>query len=55
MVRSDLIDGIDKFLRKNRENERPFGEVQLLLIVDFFQLPPDVMKEERDVLNEKGY
>jgi len=55
MVRSDLIDGIDQFLRKNRENEKPFGGVQLLLIGDLFQLPPVVMKNERDVLNEKGY
>jgi len=55
MVRGDLIDGIDKFLRKNRENEKPFGGVQLLLIGDLFQLPPVVMKEERNVLNKKGY
>ena len=55
MVRGDLIDGIDQFLRKNRENEKPFGGVQLLLIGDLFQLPPVVMKNERDVLNEKGY
>lgn len=55
MVRGDLIDGIDQFLRKNREIESPFGGVQLLLIGDLFQLPPVVMKKERAVLIEKGY
>lgn len=55
MVRSDLIDSIDKFLRKNRSTSTPFGGVQLLLIGDLFQLPPVVPKQERDVLSAKGY
>jgi len=55
MVRSDLMDSIDKFLRKNRSNNTPFGGVQLLLIGDPFQLPPVVQKQEWDVLKAKGY
>lgn len=55
MVRSDLMDSIDNFLRKNRSDHRPFGGVQLLLIGDLFQLPPVVPKQERDVLKAKGY
>jgi DNA replication protein DnaC len=30
MVRADLLDGMDKFLRVNRENYRPFGGVQVV-------------------------
>ncbi len=55
MVRGDLLDGIDQFLRKNRGIDSPFGGVQLLLVGDLFQLPPVVMEKERDVLNTKGY
>ena len=55
MVRCDLMDSVDKFLRKNRSNNSPFGGVQLLLIGDLFQLPPVVQKHEWDVLEAKGY
>lgn len=55
MVRCDLMDSVDKFLRKNRSNNTPFGGVQLLLVGDLFQLPPVVRKHEWDVLRPKGY
>jgi len=55
MVRCDLLDGIDRFLRMNRENNKPFGGVQLLLIGDLFQLPPVVNEQEWDVLRARGY
>ena len=55
MVRCDLMDGIDKFLRKNRSSDLPFGGVQLLLIGDLFQLPPVVPRTEENVLKAKGY
>jgi ATP-dependent DNA helicase PIF1 len=55
MVRCDLMDSIDKFLRKNRSSDMPFGGVQLLLIGDLFQLPPVVPRHEMVVLNSKGY
>jgi ATP-dependent DNA helicase PIF1 len=55
MVRCDLMDNIDKFLRKNRLSDLPFGGVQLLLIGDLFQLPPVVPKTEKNVLKAKGY
>jgi ATP-dependent DNA helicase PIF1 len=42
MVRCDLMDSVDKLLRKNRSNNTPFGAVQLLLVGDLFQLPPVV-------------
>lgn len=42
MVRADLLDNIDLFLRINRENMAPFGGVQVVLFGDLFQLPPIV-------------
>lgn len=55
MVRCDLLDSVDRFLRKNRDIEAPFGGVQMLLIGDLFQLPPVVPQREWDVLQERGY
>ncbi len=42
MVRADLLDNIDYFLRLNRDNNKPFGGVQVLFFGDLFQLPPVV-------------
>lgn len=42
MVRADLLDNIDYFLRLNRENNQPFGGVQVVFFGDLFQLPPVV-------------
>ncbi len=55
MLRCDLMDGIDVFLRKNRRSQQPFGGVQLLLVGDLFQLPPVVPRAEREVLETMGY
>lgn len=55
MVRCDLLDSIDRFLRINRENDAPFGGVQLLFVGDLFQLPPVVKLAERTVLIARGY
>lgn len=40
MVRADMLDNIDYFLRLNRENPAPFGGVQVVFFGDLFQLPP---------------
>jgi ATP-dependent DNA helicase PIF1 len=45
MVRADLLDAMDKFLRVNRENMRPFGGVQVVFFGDLFQLPPVVTRD----------
>lgn len=42
MVRADILDGIDKFLRINRDKNIPFGGVQVAFFGDLFQLPPVV-------------
>lgn len=47
MVRADLLDAIDHFLRLNGRSPRlPFGGIQMVLIGDVFQLPPVVTSEE---------
>lgn len=51
MVRADLLDCVDRFLRLNgpRRN-RPFGGVQMAFFGDLYQLPPVVTGPERRAL-----
>lgn len=49
MVRSDLLDCVDKFLRLNRGSPEPFGGVQMIFIGDLYQLPPVVTGNEREI------
>lgn len=49
MVRADLLDCIDKFLRLNRDNSSCFGGIQIIFIGDLYQLPPVVTGAERDI------
>ncbi len=46
MVRAEMIDHIDRFLRINRDDYRPFGGVQVVFFGDLFQLPPIVSTPE---------
>ncbi len=51
MVRADLLDCVDRFLRAHgpRRN-RPFGGVQMAFFGDLYQLPPVVTGAERKAL-----
>jgi ATP-dependent exoDNAse (exonuclease V) alpha subunit len=50
MVRADLLDCIEKFLRLNGRHERqPFGGIQMVFIGDLYQLPPVVPEDEREL------
>ena len=40
MLHDFRLDMIDKVLRTVRENDQPFGGIQLVMSGDFFQLPP---------------
>jgi ATP-dependent DNA helicase PIF1 len=49
MVRSDLLDCVDKFLKQNRFSDEPFGGVQMIFIGDLYQLPPVVTSSDREI------
>ncbi len=54
MVRADLFDCIDIFLRKAGPDKRkPFGGVQMILIGDLYQLPPVVPERDRVLFSER--
>lgn len=54
MVRADLFDCFDAFLRLNRGNPNtPFGGIQLILVGDLHQLPPVVTAFD-EILFGKG-
>ncbi|MDR1861046.1 MAG: helix-turn-helix domain-containing protein [Bacteroidales bacterium] len=50
MVRADLLDSIDRTLRRFRNAKQPFGGVQLLMIGDLQQLAPVVKDDEWELL-----
>nr|WP_321237624.1 helix-turn-helix domain-containing protein [uncultured Psychroserpens sp.] len=50
MVRADLLDGIDKTLRRFRNRNLVFGGVQLLMIGDLQQLSPVIKENEWQLL-----
>lgn len=45
MVRADVLDHIDYFLRLNRNSPLPFGGVQVVFFGDLFQLPPVIASD----------
>ncbi|MDF3033588.1 MAG: ATP-dependent exoDNAse [Alphaproteobacteria bacterium] len=49
MVRADLLDCVDRFLRFNGKNpQEPFGGLQMMFIGDLYQLPPVVTSQEKE-------
>ncbi len=56
MVRADMLDNMDHFLRINRENAiEPFGGVQVIFIGDLFQLPPVVASDQEAMMMQMYY
>jgi hypothetical protein len=55
MLRADVLDAMDQHLKVARKSSRPFGGVQMLLVGDFYQLPPVVRGEESALLEDAGY
>lgn len=50
MVRADLLDCVDKFLRLNgQHSHQPFGGLQMIFIGDLYQLPPVVSGADRQL------
>lgn len=55
MVRADLLDNIDWFLRINREIPLPFGGLQVVFFGDLFQLPPVVASDAEAMRFQLSY
>lgn len=48
MVRSDMVDGMDRCLRQTFDTNMPFGGKQVIFVGDLFQLPPVVKQGTAD-------
>lgn len=47
MVRADMLDGIDAFLRfHGRDKNLSFGGIQMIFVGDLYQLPPIVTRDD---------
>ena len=46
MLTAELFEKLEEIARKIRKDERPFGGLQLVMVGDFFQLPPVSKGEE---------
>lgn len=56
MLRADYLDLIDWKLKQARGNDLPFGGVQMVMVGDFYQIPPIVSNYDKDQYYiEEGY
>jgi ATP-dependent exoDNAse (exonuclease V) alpha subunit len=46
MLSSNMLDMIDLVCREVRQSDESFGGIQIVLVGDFFQLPPIIKREE---------
>ncbi len=53
MMTVELFEKLDQIGRKLRKCDRPFGGLQLLLVGDFYQLPPVIKASDDDTVGNK--
>jgi hypothetical protein len=54
MLSRDTLSMVDVVLREVRQRDMPFGGMQVVLVGDFFQLPPVVRRSESQLDNDDG-
>jgi len=52
MVTANLLDGVSGFLRLNRNIDKPFGGLPVIMVGDMFQLPPVVDKATNELYTD---
>jgi ATP-dependent exoDNAse (exonuclease V) alpha subunit len=52
MVRADLLDCVDIFLKTLFSSKKPFGGIRMVFIGDLYQLPPVVSREDREYFEQ---
>ncbi len=53
MVRADILDAVDRVMRRFKNGRKPFGGAQVLMIGDLQQLAPVVKNEEWNLLKRE--
>ena len=51
MLRPDIVDAIDLTLQVTRDNNQPFGGIQMILVGDLYQLPPVITRDEVNIMS----
>lgn len=52
MLRADVLEGMNLTLQRAKNNQLPFGGVQMIFVGDLFQLPPVVKNDERQYFQQ---
>ncbi len=55
MVRADRLDMVNQRLQAAKNNQRPFGGIQIIIVGDFCQLPPVVSNSKADKCYQRVY
>ncbi|MFZ2199896.1 MAG: AAA family ATPase, partial [Microgenomates group bacterium] len=53
MVRADLLDCVDAFMRRVCGTMAPFGGKRVIMFGDLYQLPPVVTRDDRDIFSSR--
>ena len=51
MVRCDLVDAMDRILRRVMSTNQPFGGKQVIFVGDLCQLPPVARQDDKEILS----